>query len=376
MIFSSLFTLLNYFPFILAGLVGLAFLIAFHEFGHFLFCKLFNIYTPSFSIGFGPVLFSKMIGDTLFKLSLIPLGGYVEIAGAQEVGQGEQAHAQLQDERSFGKKPFWQQFAVMIGGILFNLIFAYLVFIAIFFVGTPKTQLLYPTNATTKVAHVIPQSAADGKIMPGDMIKTINKLPLEKGIATYLHRTTELSEADVEIVLERNGNNITTSLKPKITSQRGQQTASMGIIFETESEKAVSLFDAIKRGITETHRWIGNIINDFKHLSLSKNVKEMAGPLMIVHMSAKMANEGILLFFIFLAIISINLAVLNMLPVPILDGGQIVFYTIEAIIGFPLNEKAKLGIHMACWIGFMALFAYLSWQDIMRIAAPLLKHLF
>src|SRR5579872_2199524 len=86
--------------FFVAGLFGVGFIIGFHELGHFLFCKLFNIRTPSFSIGFGPKLISKKIGETEFSLSAIPLGGYVEIAGAAEVGQGEQKDAQATDEHS------------------------------------------------------------------------------------------------------------------------------------------------------------------------------------------------------------------------------------------------------------------------------------
>src|SRR5438876_2487139 len=91
------------------ALLGIGFIIAFHEFGHFLFCKLFNIRTPSFSVGFGPRLISKRIWDTEFSLSLMPIGGYVEIAGAQEVGQGEQLEAASTDEHSFKTKPWYQK---------------------------------------------------------------------------------------------------------------------------------------------------------------------------------------------------------------------------------------------------------------------------
>ena len=95
--------------FILLGFFGMGFLIGFHELGHFLFAKLFNIRVPSFSLGFGPVIINKQIGETDFCLSAIPFGGYVEIAGAAEVGQGEQKEAFATDERSFAAKPFYQK---------------------------------------------------------------------------------------------------------------------------------------------------------------------------------------------------------------------------------------------------------------------------
>ena len=111
--------------FIIIGIMGIGFLIGFHEFGHFIFCKIFHIRTPSFSIGMGPRIFKKKIGETEFALSLLPLGGYVEIAGAAEVGQGEQKEAYSTDQNSFASKPYYQKMLVMAGGIVFNLMFAY-----------------------------------------------------------------------------------------------------------------------------------------------------------------------------------------------------------------------------------------------------------
>src|SRR5437762_13928879 len=98
--------------FILIGCFGMGFLVGFHEFGHFLFAKLFKIRTPSFSIGFGPKIINKKIGETEFSLSAIPFGGYVEIAGAAEVGQGDQNEAYAKDEGSFAVKPYYQKLLV------------------------------------------------------------------------------------------------------------------------------------------------------------------------------------------------------------------------------------------------------------------------
>src|SRR5688572_16061618 len=109
---------LIYLLFGLAALLGISFIIALHEMGHFLFCKLFKVSTPSFSIGFGPRLISKKVGTTDFIISAIPLGGYVEIAGNAEVGQGNQQEAARLDEYSFSVKPWYQKFLIMIGGIL------------------------------------------------------------------------------------------------------------------------------------------------------------------------------------------------------------------------------------------------------------------
>ncbi|RTL05941.1 hypothetical protein EKK58_06945 [Candidatus Dependentiae bacterium] len=367
--------LINQAPFILVGLGGLAFLIAFHELGHFIFCKLFNIYTPSFSIGFGPVLLAKKIGTTLFKLSIIPLGGYVEIAGSQELGQGEQLHSQAQDETSFAKKPFWQKFLVMIGGILFNLIFAYIAFIATFWIGAPKTQLLYPTIAIPTVAQVMEQSTAFNIIKTGDIVLSINGEKLEGSIESYIKRISTPTKEPVTVTVKRKNEILTIPLTPTIQKIRGVETASLGIIFEMKEPTAMPLKNAIFAGIAETHRWIANILQDFRYLLSEKKFGKMAGPLMIVYTSAQLAGKGFLIFLLFLAIISINLAILNLIPIPILDGGQIVFHAIEALFGRPLHEKTQYVIHLLCWILFLCLFVFLSWQDIMRILAPFLTQI-
>ena len=128
-------------PFFIAGGLGFGFLVGFHELGHFLFCKLFGVKTPSFSIGFGPQLLKKKIGDTVFTLSAIPFGGYVEIAGSEEPGQGEQKESKSLAPDSFAVKPYYQKMLIIAGGILFNLIFAYAAVILVMAIGAPETPL-------------------------------------------------------------------------------------------------------------------------------------------------------------------------------------------------------------------------------------------
>ena len=137
--FSNVTQIFQQLFFILLGILGMGFLIGFHELGHFLFAKLFKIRIPSFSLGFGPRLLTKKIGETEFCLSAIPFGGYVEIAGAAEVGQGDQKEAFATDEGSFAAKPFYQKLCVMLGGIVFNLAFAYFTMTLLFMTGIPKT---------------------------------------------------------------------------------------------------------------------------------------------------------------------------------------------------------------------------------------------
>jgi len=163
------------------GIIGLSFLIGLHELGHFLFCKLFRVHTPSFSIGFGPHLISKKIGDTEFSLSAIPIGGYVEIAGIAEVGQGKQKEAHRYDKYSFATKPYYQKLLIMSGGIIFNVLFTYFVLCLLFALGLPKTEMLYPINAKSVIEMVAKGSAAEkAGLQTGDRILKINQIDIQE----------------------------------------------------------------------------------------------------------------------------------------------------------------------------------------------------
>lgn len=374
-IVASLYLLVQKTFFIFSGILGLGLLIGFHELGHFLFCKLFNIATPSFSIGFGPQIFSKKIGETEFKLSAIPFGGYVEIAGAAEVGQGEQQQAHSTDEYSFAIKPYWQKLLVMLGGILFNLIFAYAAFVTIFTIGVPKnTLLLYPTNAIAVIGKIHADSAAQkGGLAIGDSIITINSIITNNRIEPILETLEQHPTKPVVLTIERNNEEKTILIQPAQIQKMGKTIGSLGITFETTEKKSASFLDALKEGMRETHRWIQNTLYGFMHIFHKKDVSEMAGPLMIVAMTIKGATEGISIFLLFLAIISINLAMLNLIPLPILDGGQILFYSIEALLGRSIPIKIREYIHIATWIAFVALFLYLSYQDMSRIFQPYIQ---
>ena len=357
---------------LIIGLFGIAFLIGFHELGHFLFCKLFGIRTPSFSIGFGPRLLSKKIGETEFSLSAIPLGGYVEIAGAHEVGQGEQKDAFASDEGSFSRKPFYQKLLVMFGGILFNLVFAYAALIFIFWVGIGKTEIMYPRNATPIISSVLADSPAQkAGLEAGDVIKEINgKSVGDNGFLIYKELAANPHQT-IPVTYEHNGeqHEVSIALGSRITPL-GKTEGTLGILFEMGELKSTSFLLAIKEGISLTNMYIKSIFLSFKQIFSKRDVSKMAGPLMVISQTMKGAGEGTLIFLLFLAIISVNLAILNLIPLPILDGGQILFCTIEWIVRRPISPRIREYIHIGSWILVLGLMLYLSGQDIKNIFWP------
>ncbi|MGE0207325.1 MAG: RIP metalloprotease [Candidatus Babeliales bacterium] len=346
--------------YIFLGIAGIGFLIGFHEFGHFIFCKLFKIATPTFSIGMGPKIFSKKIGQTNFTLSALPLGGYVEIQG-----QGEN-----QDEAgntySFTQKPYYQKMLVIAGGIVFNVLFAYVAISSLYFFGMPKLPPLYPGNASTQVSMVEAGSPAqqaglqssdailkiDGLSVSNntlELLNTIRKKPGQQVILTILH---DDQEQTLPVTIGER------------TLPNGEKEGYLGLDFIIPQ---YGLAESIKLGVQGTHEIIWQTILVFKNMFVKKDTKNLGGPIMVISQTIKSASKGFKIFLLLLAYISINLAVLNIIPVPIMDGGQALFYTIEALIRRPLPEQVKLYIHYACWIAVMGLALFLTVKDIFRL---------
>jgi len=352
---------------LLVGLAGLTLLVVLHEFGHFLFCKVFKIHTPSFSIGFGPVLASRQIGGTLFKLCAIPLGGYVEMAGAAEVGQGEQLEAHRTDQDSFVSKPYYQKLLVMFGGILANLLFAYAAFIIICTAGFPKQPV--PTIR----AIIADSAAARYGLQERDTIVAINNVSIDQDVEKLINLYQPLPKQEITVTVERNTQRMEVPLVLDEKLVAGKAIGSLGVEFDFVELPAQSFVSAIQDGIAKTNKNIIATLSVFKVLITKDGINNLVGPIGIISLASQGAAQGIKVLLLLLAIISINLAVLNLLPLPILDGGQILFYTIEAIIGKPLSPRVREYIHIATWLMLLALFVYLSTKDLLRIIKPYLE---
>ena len=348
---------------ILLGLLGFAFVIAFHELGHFLFCKLFKIKTPSFSIGFGPKILSKKIGDTLFSLSLIPMGGYVEISGIEEVGQGEQKTAHDRSESSFAIKPYYQKILVLLGGIIFNLFFTYIALVILFAIGMPKTQMLYPDDCKVVIDTIIKESSAEkAGIETGESIIKIDNIDVANSLKKTMQAIKDKSNQKVNLVLEKDNKERTLTVN---------LNDSLGVTFKGDKkiiyDKPMSITSALKKGLTTTWELTTKTALSLTELAKKRSIDGLGGPIMVLTALFSYAEESLAIFIIFLAFISINLAVLNLIPVPVFDGGQIVKVTIETIIGKPLPEKIIYYIDYGCWILLILFMIIISFADVKKL---------
>lgn len=349
----------------LIGIMGIGFLIGFHELGHFLFCKLFGIHTPIFSIGFGPKIFSKKIGQTEFILSAIPLGGYVQIEGDEQEEEKKETKQQP-SHNSFIAKPYYQKMLVIAGGILFNMLFAYAALSVLFFVGMPKSPLVYPLHASTTIATVEKDSpATESGLLADDVILSINDDDIYAKPLDLIRYVQAHPNETITLRIKRNTD--IKTLQVKIGEKTTQET-SIGYLGIDFVMPRYDIATSIKHGFSTANAIFLQIFNVFR--SFKKSFNSMGGPIMVISQTVQGAAKGTKIFLLLLAFISINLAALNVLPIPPMDGGRALFCTIEAVIGRELPEKIKSYIIYACLIGILLLALLLSIKDIARLIQP------
>jgi regulator of sigma E protease len=204
----------------------------------------------------------------------------------------------------------------------------------------------------------------------GDRIIDMDNTTVEDNLQKIKEVSQAIPLKETTITIERDGKILTKTIIMGSKEEEAATVGFLGVEFDNAPIPPHSFMDAIKEGISATNTWIKNTIIGFTQLK--KNRKNIGGPIMIIAATTKAAASGFKIFILLLAIISINLAVLNIIPLPVLDGGQMLFYSIEALIRRPIPNKVREYIHVATWLFFIVLIIYLSAQDIIRIASPYL----
>lgn len=339
-------------------------LIFFHELGHFLVAKFFKIGVKTFSLGFGPRLASFNLGETQYRLSAIPLGGYVHMVGESpeaEIPSG------FSPQSSFSARPPWQRMLVVVAGPFFNFILAWVIYTFIFMFS--GQQALLP-----KVGEVLKETPAKkAGIKSGDLVLSINGQNIRywRDMSNYI-RQSETKELSLKI--KRNEQVIDVSLKPEMQTTKnifGEEikVPRVGIVASQEVVHiSMGPLDSIWSGLVKTGElialtWEGLI----KLIERIVPLKTIGGPIMIAQLVSQQAEQGLVDVLALTALISINLGILNLLPIPVLDGGHILFYGLETILRRPLDPRWRtiaMQIGISLLIALMALAVY---NDIYRI---------
>lgn len=336
--------------------------ILFHEFGHFITAKLSGIKVFRFSIGFGPKLAGIFWKGTEYVLCLFPFGGYVKMAGEnaqieKELDKDTLSNEIVPENQRFDKKSFFTRISVIINGPLMNIILAIVLLVIVFFFsGTAQIS-----NTISKVAEESP--AAKAGILSGDRIIAINSITIEQAeeISEIIN---ENKNKIISMQIMRDDNIFETSLVPEYNDE--YERAIIGITLEVNLEK-LTFFQSIKKSIGTTGEIIRLIGKGFIEMFAGNMPVELAGPLGIAQMAGEAAQVGFLNLLFFTALINIFLGIINLFPIPILDGGQIVLLAIEKIRGKPLEPKYINFLYIIGLTLVIMIFLIATYQDITRI---------
>ncbi len=347
----------------LSFLFVLGILIFIHELGHFLVAKKVGVKVHKFSLGFPPEIVKKKMGDTTYCIGLIPLGGYVKMAGEDpdDISTGA--------ENEFGSKSILQRTAVILAGPFMNYLLAIFLMISVlYFGGTPvfdPDKILVGT-----VSEEGPAFASGMKV--DDIIIAIDGQPVHSfdSLRSLIsHRIAE----PVQITWLSTGDTVTKSIitKPYPVPNPDGTYDTVGIIGFTQKPLRYdhpTLGSAIADGFIGTHMIVIETFKFVKKVVTGQaSAKMIGGPLFIAQQSGKEAEKGATNLFFFMALLSINLAVLNIMPIPILDGGHLLFLLIEKLKGSPVSIKARAISQQVGLVVLLTLIVFVTYNDIMRV---------
>ncbi|MBA5776528.1 RIP metalloprotease RseP [Stappia sp. F7233] len=366
------------FGYILPFLFVLTVVVFFHELGHFLVARWCGVKVLAFSVGFGPELFGKTDRKgTRWKLCAIPLGGYVKFSGdenAASVPDRGALEAMSEDERkgAFLGKNVWQRAAVVAAGPIANFLLSIVIFAALFgFLGR--------SEIAPRVDAVQPGSAAEfAGLQPGDLILQIDGRSIDT-FSDLQRIVTASADLPLEVTLDRDGEVVTVTATPQLREVKdpfgnAQRIGLLGVQSSPKPEDVVyrsyGPLEALSEGTKET--WFvvertGSYVAGM--ISGRESTDQLGGPIRVAQVSGQVATLGFAALLNLTAILSVSIGLLNLLPIPMLDGGHLLFYAAEAIRGRPLSERVQdFGFRIGIAIVLM-LMIFATWNDVMHLTS-------
>jgi regulator of sigma E protease len=347
---------------ILVAILGLILLIVIHELGHMLVAKAMGVHVPEFGIGFGPALFKKKIGKTVYSFRIILLGGFARMKGMEGVASVEKETGEM-GEDSYPSKPPWRRALIIFAGPFANLLAAVLIFAAVFMYGVQ-------TGAETEIEQVVPGSlAADVGLRAGDTIVEAESEPVT--------RWEDFEEAiggkrpgdEVAFAVQRGGERLEFggALKPAPGAPERAIVGVQPVPIYTSYGPIEALGLGVKQSvqIIGLFGWfVGQLFTPDDPYTVSNSV---SSPIGVVSITSDVASRGAVAFAQLLAFISLNLAVFNLLPILPLDGGHLFFIAAEKVLGRPVKAEtmgkvAALGIALV-----LTLFLFATYTDLSKI---------
>jgi len=357
---------------ILLAIVLIGILIFIHELGHFLFAKFLGVKVLKFSLGFGPRIIGKKWGETEYLISAFPIGGYIKMLGEDpsEIVVGEDK------KRAFSEQSVFKRFLIVFAGPFFNILFTYVIFTMVlaagFPINIPMVKNLLPVIESVEQGY----PAKEAGIKPGDIVIKID----EQKIDTWFDMVNIISKnpnKELTFTIKRRENIIKLKIIPRLEEIKTitGKTIKIGRIGVRKLSKSVesikaeqSIFSIPFKSAEATYK-MGSVIVASVCMLIKGEVsfKNIGGPITIFKASKKAASIGFLSYIVFMAFFSVNLGILNLLPIPMLDGGHLVIFGIEAVKGSPLKEKTIIIIYRIGLLILILIMIFALYFDILRI---------
>jgi len=337
-------------------------IVLFHELGHFLVARRFGVKVHEFAIGFGRALVQWKRGETRYSLRLFPLGGFVKLAGMDAAVDPEE-EIPPDDERSFQTKPVWQRMAIIAAGPAANFVLAFVLLVVFY------AAIAVPFA----VADVLPGSPAEAAGMrPGDRIVAVEGQPVSN-LAELSGALQQYPDQVVRITVERDGQQLELPVHAAFNPEAGRVLIGVTVMGGgTAGKERLPLGTSMARAAQDTVgwtlslvRWLGGVITG---QTPAEQVREsVAGPIGIVVGLGESARSGIGYLLLFAAVLNVNLALVNLLPIPVLDGGWLLFLLIEAVRGRPLSPEHQGFAQFVGLTLLLALMVFVVYLDLTRL---------
>jgi regulator of sigma E protease len=345
--------------------VALGVLVFVHELGHFAVAKRIGVRVLRFSIGFGPIIFSRRRGETEYALSAVPMGGYVKMLGEEDDAEAEVA---AEPERAFSTQPPARRAAIVFAGPAMNFVFAFLTY-AVLFVAV-GVELPSSEPRVGGVSAGLPAEHAG--LQAGDRVVAVNDVPVTTWEALS-KSVLDSGGARLRLTVERNGAQFPIEVTPELHETRTLFGEDAGKVYRIGIEAShewsqVGPLTAV--GMAAQQTWAATAVV-VKGLVLMVQgrvpLRELGGPIAIARAAGQQARAGVRYFLSMLAFLSINLGVLNLLPIPALDGGHLAFFAVEGLLRRPLRPRQREIAQQVGLLLLITLMVFVFYNDIHRL---------
>lgn len=351
---------------ILAFVLMLSLIVVIHEGGHFAMAKSFGVYCHEFSLGMGPVLWQKKGKETTYSLRALPLGGYVMMAGEndQQTDEEDDWQKDVPQDRRLSSKPAWQQMAVMAAGPIMNFILAAFLIVG-YTAMTGQSIVAQPVIDT-----VLEESAAqDAGLESGDSFLELQKADgstlepeTQNDIAAFLEGN---EDSPVKVTVQKeDGTIVEETITPRYDEE--SQRYLIGYQAQTTTEK-LNLVDSISLGFRRIGDLIVSMFSALGNLFMGNQLDQLSGPVGIYQVTSQAVSVGWDSYLVLIALISLNVGIFNLLPIPALDGGRIVLLGLERVFKRKIPSRVLTGIISVSFVLLIGIMLFATYNDVVRL---------